>query len=164
MASQEQLLDIENELTDIFSVNSFQKITYDSVLSAKVLKHYHILFGARICGTCPNLIYPALVKLKKEYKTQIITIMESQKRKYNFKQGASYRPFGRATAVTNANLTDEYAEDLLKKYPNLISLFDVAIEEVAPNETENQNKEIAEVENAPAIESEVAPKAKSKKK
>ncbi len=162
MITKSQLLDIENELTDIFSVNSFQKITYDSVLSAKVLKHYHTLFGIRICGTCPNLIYPALVKLRKEYQTQIITIMESQKRKYTFKQGKSYRPFSSATSVTNANLTDEYAEDLLKKYPNLISLFDIAIEEVAPNEREN--KEIASIENAPAIESVAAPKAKSKKK
>lgn len=160
MVTDKQLLDIENELTDIFSVNSFQKITYDSVLSAKVLKHYHILFGERICGTCPNLIYPAIVKLKKEYQTQIITIMESKERKYTFKQGKSYRPFSSAETVTNANLTDEYAENLLKKYPNLISLFDV--KEIAPNEIENN--EIAPIENAPAIESEeVAPKAKKKK-
>jgi hypothetical protein len=88
-----------------------------------LLWYYELLFGEKICNTCPQNIYSALVYLKNNYKPQIDTIMSSNQKKYILKEGKEIQFFGEGTVYTNKNITDEIAENYLKKYPKKIVLF-----------------------------------------
>lgn len=82
-----------------------------------VFSIYQNYFG-ETCTTCPSKIMGYIEKIK-HLKPES---MSTEERKYLLKQGAVIRVFG-STAYSNANLTDEVAEKLLKENPNRSSLF-----------------------------------------
>lgn len=150
---------IAEHIVSLFATANIKNITYEDDLSGvrlQLLNYYHILFGEKICKTCPQNIYSALIYLKNNFESQISNFMAEKSKKYQLKDGASIQFFGDGTLYTNKNLTDDVAESYLKKYPLKAVLFvgypdtvdELAAEAEASVEREEAAKAAAEAKKA----------------
>ncbi|WP_379964016.1 hypothetical protein [Epilithonimonas sp. UC225_85] len=97
---------------------------------------YQEFFG-ETCSTCPSKILGYIQKVKSIKNNT----MSQSERKYLLKEGAVIQVFGSSEAYSNANLTDEKAEKLLKENPNRSALFARIPEEFsAEKELSKMNK------------------------
>jgi hypothetical protein len=95
-------------------------------LLSEFARDYKSLFNSEICPNCNDfsLKFQKFIKTIQEMKNK------NQNSGYVLKKMYENIPleFGSSIYVNNANLTDEYAETLLKKHPRGKDLFDVIVE------------------------------------
>lgn len=110
------------ERIDKLFQNDFEAVKSDVKLRTELFILYREVFSQEPCVSCPAKLRGYFTLLKKfdvSKKTNT-----NKDLKYQFKEGTVVQlGFGSGVHLTNANLTDKLAEELLRKNKNGIKLF-----------------------------------------
>lgn len=113
---QIELEEIKNEIKQI----GLQKVLHDAKSSELVSKYYLQLFHESLCSTCPGKLAEAYSQILNLNIQNFLTMANSKYKVAN--DGVIdtvYSPIaGVPYHVSNANITDEIAEKLIKANPN----------------------------------------------
>ena len=160
-------MDIKEKIELIKSSSSKEILNGAANNGTPLLKYvfeiHEEVFGIA-CKTCSSLI-PGYIK--KIHSINLNSeIMSAKERKYRMKSGSVIHVRGTNKYFSDLNLTDEVAEKLLKVNPNRAALFakipDGALERLAKEKAEEEEKAKAEAERLAAEEAAKKAEAESK--
>jgi hypothetical protein len=93
--------------------------------SIKILRDaYNLLFNEKMCEDCTGEILNAYYRVQSHFKNPLVMKKTTEtKSNYILKEGYILTDRENGNPYSNANLTDEIAEKLLKQNPNIIARF-----------------------------------------